>query len=317
MTEPLVWLNGEFVPKSRATISVYDHGVLYGDGCFEGIKSWDGKVFKLTEHIERFMDSAHFLNIDIGRSKAELCELCLHSLAVNDLHQGVAYIRLVVTRGPGDLGINPRKCKSGATLYCIASSIQLYPEEKYERGLSVIFTATRRQSVQSLPSRVKSLNYVNNILGVIEANYAGVEEGIMLTMEGYVGEATADNVFFVKNGVVKTPALHHALLAGITRESILNIAREAGYETEEGTYLTFDLYTADEAWLTGTGADLVPIVAIDSRQVGSGQPGPIFKDLRGRWAEYVSRPHHHSVVPTKESVSALYPSLSNGVPVGV
>lgn len=298
----LVWLNGEYVPKSRASVSILDHGLLYGDGAFEGIKSWDGKVFKLKEHIDRFFESLHFLNIELPWTRGDVMDVCLKTLAVNELHKGTAYIRLVATRGPGDLGINPRKCIGKPTMFCLASSIQLYPEELYKKGLNVITCATRRNSVQSLPARVKSLNYVNNVLGVMEANHAGADEGIMLTLEGYVGEATADNIFFAKDGVVKTPAKHLALLGGITRESIIEIAQREGYPVEEGTYLTFDLYNADEVWLTGTGADLIPVVEIDTRRIGTGRPGPIFERLRSRWMDYVNEPGHHTKVPAKESV---------------
>jgi branched-chain amino acid aminotransferase len=298
----LVWINGGYVPKSKASVSILDHGLLYGDGVFEGIKSWDGMVFKLKEHIERFYESAHFLNIELPWTEAQVVDICLNTLAANDLGNGTAYIRLVATRGPGDLGINPRKCSGNPTLFCLADKIQLYPEELYRTGLNVVTCATRRNSVQSLPARVKSLNYVNNILGVMEANHAGADEGIMLTQEGYVGEATADNIFFAKDGVVKTPAKHLAILAGITRESIIDIARMEGFEVEEGTYLTFDLYNADEVWLTGTGADLIPVVEIDTRRIGSGKPGPIFEKLRGRWMDYVRRPENHSKVPAKDSV---------------
>jgi branched-chain amino acid aminotransferase len=200
------------------------------------------------------------------------------------------------------LGINPRKCKGDPTVFCIASHIQLYPREKYDSGIEVITCSTRRNSVQTLPARVKSLNYLNNVLGVMEANNNNVEEAIMLTLEGYVGEATADNVFFARDGVVKTPALHHGILAGITRESVMEIARNSEIQVEEGTYLTYDLYTADECWLTGTGADLIPVVGIDGRRIGDGRPGPIFKLIRSRWLDYVAEPRNHTKVPTKESV---------------
>jgi branched-chain amino acid aminotransferase len=300
----LVWLNGEFVPKAEAAVSVFDHGLLYGDGVFEGIKAWDGKVFKLREHIQRFFDCCHFLNIRLVHSQDELAQVVLNTVAMNELHEGIAYIRLVATRGEGDLGINPRKCKGDPTLFCIASHIQLYPREKYESGIEVITCSTRRNSVQSLPARVKSLNYLNNILGVIEANNNDVEEAIMLTLEGYVAEATADNIFFARDGVLKTPALHHGILAGITRASVIEIARRMGIDVEEGTYLTFDLYTADECWLTGTGADLIPVVGIDGRRVGDGHPGTLFKRIRSQWLDYVNEPRNHTRVPAKETVMA-------------
>jgi branched-chain amino acid aminotransferase len=304
MAEPLVWVNDRFVPKSQASISVFDHGLLYGDGCFEGIKSWDGKVFKLKEHIERFYASAHFLDIKLLQSQEEMAQICLNSFAVNELHEGVAYARLVATRGVGDLGINPRKCKDHPTIICIASTIQLYPKEMYEDGIKVITASIRRTSVQALPARVKSLNYLNNILAVMEANRAGAGEAIMLTQTGYVSEATADNIFFVKNGVIHTPSPYLGILEGITRNSIMEIARREGLTVNEGTYLTYDLYNADECWLTGTGADLIPVVEIDGRAVASGKPGPIFTRLRSRWMDYVNEAQNHAVVPARETVLA-------------
>jgi branched-chain amino acid aminotransferase len=304
MAERSVWINGEYVPEKDASVSVFDHGLLYGDGFFEGIKAWDGKVFKLAEHIERFYDSAAFLNIKLSQSKLEMQEIVLNTVALNGLHEGVCYIRLVATRGRGDLGINPRKCREHPTVYCIAASIQLHPEELYQTGLKCIVCATRRNSVQSLPGSVKSLNYINNILAVMEANRAGADEGIMLNLEGYVVEGTAENLFFAKNRVIHTPALHTGALAGITRASIIDIARRKGYTVEEGLYTVFDIYTADEVWMTGTGADLIPVVDIEDRLIGNGKPGPIFVDLRSGWMDYVNEPQHHSLAPSRESVIA-------------
>jgi len=300
MSDQVIWLNGDYVPTAEAMVSVYDHGLLYGDGFFEGIKAWDGKVFKLKEHIDRFFDSGHFLDIDLPYSHAEMMDICCNTIAANGLHDGLAYVRLVATRGVGDLGINPKKCKGKPTVFCIAASIQLYPESRYEEGLKVITCNTRRNSVQSLPARVKSLNYLNNIMGLIEVNRAGADEGVMLTQEGFVGECTADNIFFVKNGILYTPAPFHGILQGITRDSIMEIAREQGITVEEGTYLTYDLYTADEFWLTGTAADLIPVVDIDSRPIGDGKPGRVFKLLRSLWMDYVQRPGHYTEIPTKE-----------------
>jgi branched-chain amino acid aminotransferase len=228
----------------------------------------------------------------------------LDTVAINELHSGIVYIRLVATRGAGDLGINPAKCRDGATLFCIATTIQIYPEAKYETGINIATVSTRRNSVQSLPARVKSLNYVNNVLGIIEANRAGAEEGLMLDLEGYVSECTVDNIFFVKNGIVKTPGAHHSILMGITRESIIDIARREGLQVEEGTYITFDLYTADECWITGTGADLMPVISIDGRVVGEGRPGPVFRQLRSRWKDYVRESGHFTPVPSRETVLA-------------
>jgi branched-chain amino acid aminotransferase len=302
MAELLVWVNGKHVPKSQATVSVFDHGLLYGDGCFEGIKSFDGKVFKLNEHITRFMESAHFLDIQLGYTHQELCEIVLNTVAINSLHEGTVYIRLVATRGAGDLGINPAKCRDGATLFCIATMIQIYPEEKYESGIRVATVNTRRNSVQSLPARVKSLNYVNNILAIIEANRAGADEGLMLDQTGYVSECTVDNIFFVKDGLLHTPAAHHSILLGVTRASIIDLAQREGYAVKEGTYLTFDVYTADECWITGTGADLMPVIEVDGRKIGEGRPGKVFRRLRSLWKDYVAEPGHFTAVPSRESV---------------
>ena len=304
MHEPLVFFNGEFMPKSEACVSVFDHGILYGDGIFEGIKSWDGKVFKLKEHIERFYDSARFLMIKLVRTPDQMADVVLNTLAINGFQTGVGYVRLVATRGPGDLGINPRKCYDRPTVFCIAASIQLYPEEYYETGMKVITCSTRRNSVASLPGRVKSLNYINNILGAIEYNNAGAQEGIMLTHDGYVSECTADNIFFISDNVIKTPAKHLGLLEGVTRNSVIEIAQREGYKVEEGIYHSYDLYTASEVWLTGTGADLVPVVEIDSRIIGDGRPGKVFRQLRSLWQDYVSEPQNHSLVPSRESVMA-------------
>ena len=312
MGDLLIYLNGKFVPQKDAVVSVYDHGLLYGDGIFEGIKAWNGKVFKLKEHIDRFYDSAHFLEINLVQSREEMCDIVSDSVAINGWHDTICYIRLVATRGFGDLGINPKKVTADPTLYCIASSIALYPEELYQNGLKVITCNTRRNSVQSLPARVKSLNYLNNVLGLIEVNRAGADEGIMLTQEGYVGECTADNIFFVKNKKIYTPAPFHGILQGITRDSIIDLARRNGYEVEEGTYLTFDLITADECWLTGTGADLIPVVDIDSRPIGTGKPGPVFTDLRSKWRAYIDEPAHHSVIPSQSEAMAKHGMAAAG-----
>ena len=312
MAELLVWMNGKLIPKSEATVSVFDHGILYGDGFFEGIKSWDGKVFKLKEHIDRFYESAHFLEIRLTQTRDEMCEIVADTVAANGLHKGIAYIRLVATRGVGDLGINPKKCKEHPTIYCIASEIQLYPEEMYQNGLHCITCNTRRLSVQSLPARVKSLNYVNNILGVIEVNRAGADEGVMLSQDGFVAECTADNIFIVKNGKICTPAPFHGILQGITRDSIIEIAQREGFVVEEGTYLTFDLYTADECWLTGTGADLIPVIEIDSRLIGDGKPGKVFQQLRSKWRDYIDEPGHNYPIPTKEEALSKFGMTAAG-----
>lgn len=312
MAELQIWLNGNLVPESQATVSVFDHGLLYGDGMFEGIKSWDGKVFKLAQHIKRFYESAHFLDIKLLQTQQEMREIVLNTFAANRLHEGISYARLVATRGKGDLGINPRKCKENPTVYCIATSISLYPEKMYEVGMRVITCNTRRLSVQSLPPRVKSLNYLNNILGIIEANQAGVDEGIMLSQDGFVAECTVDNIFFVKNGVVMTPAPFHGILQGITRDSIIDIAKREGYAVEEGTYMTFDIYNADEMWLTGTGADLIPVIEVDGRSIGDGKPGKVFKHLRSKWRGYIAEEQHSIQIPSKEEALATFCKQATG-----
>lgn len=307
MSEQLIWLNGKYVTKDNAVVSVYDHGLLYGDGIFEGIKAWDGKVFKLKEHIERFYDGAHYLEIPLSHSPEEMMDIVTNTVAANGLHEGVSYVRLVATRGIGDLGINPKKCVNEPTVICIAASIQLYPEAMYENGLNVVTCNTRRNSVQSLPARVKSLNYVNNILGLIEVNRAGADEGVMLTQEGFLGECTADNIFMVKNGKIFTPAPFHGILQGITRDSIIDLAREHNIEVEEGTYLLYDMITADECWLTGTAADLIPVVEVDSRRIGNGKPGKVFTLLRSKWMDYVRRDGHYKQIPSQDEGLKAYP----------
>jgi branched-chain amino acid aminotransferase len=307
MSEQLIWLNGKYVTKDNAVVSVYDHGLLYGDGIFEGIKAWDGKVFKLKEHIDRFYDGAHYLEIPLKHSPEEMMDIVTNTVAANGLHEGVSYVRLVATRGIGDLGINPKKCVNDPTLFCIAASIRLYPEEMYENGLNVVTCNTRRNSVQSLPARVKSLNYVNNILGLIEVNRAGADEGVMLTQEGFLGECTADNIFMVKDSKIYTPAPFHGILQGITRDSIIELAREHNIEVEEGTYLLYDMITSDECWLTGTAADLIPVVEVDSRRIGDGKPGKIFTLLRSKWMDYVRRDGHYSQIPSQDEGLKAYP----------
>jgi branched-chain amino acid aminotransferase len=278
----IIYLNGEFVKEEEAVVSVFDHGVLYGDGIFEGIRAYHGRVFKLKEHIDRLYESAHVIQLDIGLSKEEMMEVVLETCRRNNLED--AYIRLVVTRGKGDLGLDPRKCPK-PTVFCIASGIQLYPEELYEKGMSIVTVPTRRNNPEAMNPRVKSLNYLNNIMAKMEAILSGVPEALLLNNEGYVTEATGDNVFIVKNGVLMTPPPHLGLLEGITRNTVMELAREKGIPVEEKLFNRLDVYLADECFLTGTAAELIPVISVDGRQIGDGKPGQMTKDLIAAYRE--------------------------------
>lgn len=276
--EPEVFINGEYYPKSEARISVFDHGLLYGDGVFEGIRVYSGRVFKLREHLRRLYDSAKAVMIQIPYEMEELVGHTLETLRRNRLYDR-AYIRLVVTRGQGDLGINPKKCRHGSTTIIITDTIQIYPPEAYESGISTVTCNTRRVSPDSLPAEIKTLNYLSNILGIIEANNAGAAEGIMLDRNGWVTEATVDNIFIVRNGTLITPPVYLGILPGITRATVIDLARERGYPVIEAPFTTAHIYTSDEVFLTGTGAEVIPVVRVDNRTIGDGKPGPITKEL--------------------------------------
>ncbi len=272
----IIYLNGEFLPKERAVVSVFDHGLLYGDGVFEGIRAYHGRVFKLSEHLDRLYDSARTVAMEMPLSKDEMQEVVLETLRRNNLRD--AYIRLVVTRGVGDLGLDPKKCPK-PFVFCIAASIVLYPEELYKKGLSVITVSTRRNIPTACIPRVKSLNYMNNIYAKIESNLAGVPEAIMLNNEGYVAEATGDNIFIVKKGVLITPPAYVGLLEGVTRNAVLDIAREKGIPAVEKVFTLFDVYNADEVFLTGTAAEIIPTVMVDGRLIADGKPGKMTWEL--------------------------------------
>ncbi|NMA70051.1 MAG: branched-chain-amino-acid transaminase [Desulfitobacterium sp.] len=274
--ENLIYLNGEFVTKDQAKVSVFDHGFLYGDGIFEGIRAYDGRVFKLKEHLVRLYESAHTILLDIGISMEEMEEIVCSTLRKNNLTD--AYIRLVVSRGVGDLGLDPQKCGK-PSIICIADQIKIYPQEMYENGLEVKTVAIRRTNPDSLSPRVKSLNYLNNIMAKIECSQAGVEEAIMLTQEGYVVEGTADNIFILRRGVLLTPPLSAGCLEGITRNAVIDLARKAGIEVREEYFNRHDVYNADECFLTGTAAELIPVIKADGRTIGTGKPGKVFKQL--------------------------------------
>lgn len=278
-----IYVNGEYVDKDKAVVSVYDHGYLYGDGIFEGIRAYKGCIFALREHLDRLYYSAKTLMIDMPVTLEEMEKIVAETMIVNGLED--AYIRLVVSRGPGDLGLDPRKC-SRPTLVVIADKIKLYPEEFYQKGLEVVTASVRRTPVDSFNGKVKSLNYLNNIMARIEANNAGVGEAIMLNHDGYIAECSADNIFLVKDRVISTPAPHLGLLKGITRDSIIKVAREQGITVNETIITMHDLYNADEVFLTGTGAEVVAVVRADRRVIGNGLPGPMTLSLRENYIKY-------------------------------
>ncbi len=275
-----IYIDGAFYPKAEAKISVFDHGLLYGDGVFEGIRLYNGRVFKLDEHIDRLYDSARAIAMEIPISKAEMVAATLESCRVNGLRDG--YIRLLVTRGVGDLGLNPKNCPR-PSIIIIAASITLYPEELYRIGLDVVTCATRRISPAALSPSIKSLNYLNNILGKIEASGAG--EGLMLNEQGYVAECTGDNIFVIKNGKITTPPIAAGALNGITRATVLEIAAELGYDVTEPNLTRYDIFTADECFLTGTAAEIIPAVSLDGRPIGDGKPGPVTAKFNARYRE--------------------------------
>jgi branched-chain amino acid aminotransferase len=271
-----IYLNGQIVPQEEARVSVFDHGFLYGDGVFEGIRVYDGNVFRLKEHIDRLYESAKCIALEIPLAREEMTQATLATIAVNEKRD--AYIRLVVSRGPGDLGIDPSKC-STPTVVIIVTSIALYPPEFYEKGISIVTTSVRRIPSQCLDPRIKSLNYMNNILAIIEAKKAGAPEGLMLNLQGRVAECTADNIFIVKNGRLKTPPELEGALGGITRNAVIDMARNADIPYTESRLGLHDLYNADECFLTGTGAEVMPVSSVDGRQIGNGEPGKTTKRL--------------------------------------
>jgi len=277
-----IYLDGQFYDKENAKISVFDHGLLYGDGVFEGIRFYHGRVFRLEEHIARLFDSAKAICLKIPQDKAAVTEAVLETIRQNELQDG--YVRLVVTRGPGDLGLNPALCPK-ATVFIIASKITLYPDEMYRNGLTVATCATRRIPHGALSPMVKSLNYLNNVLAKIEAQQSGAGEGLMLNEQGYVAECTGDNVFIVKNGAIFTPPISSGALAGITREVVFDIAAELGIPISEPEMTRYDIYTADECFLTGTAAEIIPAVRLDSREIGDGKPGPVTGRLIARFRQ--------------------------------
>ncbi len=277
-----VYVDGRYCPKEEAKVSVFDRGFLYGDGVFEGIRAYNGRVWKLNEHLDRLYDSAKSIWLNVPISKEEMEEVVLETCRRNGLQD--AYIRLVVSRGAGDLGLDPRNPPK-ATVVCIAASIKLYPKEVYETGMKVVSVGTRRNPVDSLSPQIKSLNYLNGILAKVQAVTLGYPEVIMLNREGYVCEGTGDNIFIIRKGKLITPPDHLGILPGITRAVVMEIAQEMGYPVEERVFTLHDLYTADECFLTGTAAEVVPVVEADSRTIGTGKPGEITARLIARFRE--------------------------------
>ncbi len=277
-----IWLDGQMLDESEAKISVFDHGLLYGDGIFEGIRCYDGRVFRLVEHVERLFMSARAILLEMPWTQQEVCDIVCDTIRANGLSDG--YIRLVVTRGSGGLGLNPYLCKK-PSMFCIAASIQLYPEEYYQKGLELITCSTRRPSHATLSPQVKSLNYLNNIMAKVECIKAGVMEGLMLNDAGTVAECTGDTVFIVKNGVIITPKITDGALDGITRGVIFDLCQRLEIEIIEDTLTRYDVYTADEVFLTGTAAEVIPVVKVDDRPIGNGEPGEIFKHLLAGFRE--------------------------------
>ena len=287
-----IYIDGEYFDKNNAKISVFDHGLLYGDGIFEGIRFYEGRVFKLKEHIQRLFISAKAILLEIEMTQDEMEEAVCETIRKNGLTDG--YVRLLVTRGVGTLGLSPFACDK-STVIIIADSISLYPDEKYKEGLKLITCSTRRTAPAALSPSVKSLNYLNNVMAKVEAIFADAEEGLMLNEQGFVAECTGDNIFVVRDGKIKTPPSSAGALPGITREVIFDIAGNLGVAIEESQMTRYDIYAADECFLTGTAAEVIAAVSLDRRLIGNGKPGPItekfiesFRKIVGKEGKIIS-----------------------------
>ena len=277
-----IWLDNKLVDKKQANVSVFDHGLLYGDGVFEGIRVYSGKIFELDAHLRRLWDSAKCIRLTIPMSLDQMKDALERTVRANSR---VSYIRLLVTRGIGDLGLNPYHCKRPCVII-IAAHIQLYPKKLYEKGLKVVSASTIRNHPMTVPPQIKSMNYLNNILAKIESLDVGADEAILFNQEGYVAEASGDNVFIVRNGAVYAPPIQAGSLEGITRQVVMRLAAKENLPVVEKNLTRFDLYVADEFFLTGTGAEVIGVVEIDKRTIGDGKPGPITKLLRKKFFEY-------------------------------
>jgi branched-chain amino acid aminotransferase len=280
-----IYMNGDLVPEADAKVSVFDHGLLYGDGVFEGIRTYSGRIFELKAHIDRLYDSAKAIALEIPMTREDLMEAVALTCRENGTDNG--YIRLVVTRGVGTLGLNPYLCKTPQVII-ICADIQLYPKELYRDGLSIVTVGTVRNLAEAVNPRIKSLNYLNNILAKIEAINAGCMEAVMLNAQGAVAEATGDNIFALRGNVLRTPPVNEGLLEGITRDTVMRLAVEEGLEVRETRLSRYDLYTADEVFLTGTAAEVIGVVNIDRRRIGDGVPGPVTNRLIARYRDYAN-----------------------------
>jgi branched-chain amino acid aminotransferase len=281
-----IWLDGALVPREQATVSVFDHGLLYGDGVFEGIRVYNRRIFRLEQHLDRLYDSAKALALEIPLDRAAMTDALRATVKANEKENG--YIRLVVTRGVGDLGLDPTRCPK-PSVFIIVTDIQVYPASLYVQGIKVITSATRQVSHEAFDPRVKSLNYLKNVLAKIDATRAGAQEAILLNAEGFIGECTADNLFVVKNGALITPSAQDGALEGITRGALLELAGEARIPAREQRLTRYDVYTADECFLSGTGAEVMPIAEVDGRKIGPVTPGPVTKQLLDAFHALVRR----------------------------
>ncbi len=285
--ELLVYVDGSCYPKSQAKISVFDHGLLYGDGIFEGIRAYNGSVFKLKEHIDRLYRSAHMIMLEMPMAKEQMIQAVLETLRENSLKD--SYIRLIVTRGVGDLGLNPKKCAK-PTIIIITDTITLHKVEAKEKGVTAMLSWVKRDPVDATSHEIKSLNYLNSILAKIEANIAGVDEAICLDKNGFICEGVAENIFMVKNGKLFTPPSYTGALQGITAEEVMRLARRLGYDVEEKNITPYELFNAEEAFFTGTAAEIIPVREINKRTIDSGKPGPITKKLMAEFSKVVLDP---------------------------
>jgi branched-chain amino acid aminotransferase len=290
----VVYVDGRFVPRREATVSVFDHGLLYGDGVFEGIRAYNGRVFKLEEHVRRLYASAHAICLSIGRSMDEMSDIVVRTCRENGIESG--YIRLVITRGPGDLGVDPRRCTAGPCIICIAEPRLDVYGERTAPGLRLATVAHRRVASDALCPSIKSLNYLNSVLAKIEATQRGVDEALFLDAQGYVAEGTVDNVFIVRDRRLLTPYTS-TNLPGITRATVIELARGAGYQVEERPFSLFDVWTADEVILTGTAIEIQPVIEVDGRTIGAGVAGPVARQLTTAFFEYVQ----HSGAPIHDT----------------
>lgn len=281
-----VFINGEYFAKEEAKISVFDHGLLYGDGIFEGMRAYSGKVFRHQAHMDRLWNSARAIALEIPMTKDEMMKAVNDTLAINGLTD--AYIRLVVTRGAGNLGLNPFNC-SNPRVIIITDKISLYPQSLYENGMEIVTASTIRMPAAALSPRIKSLNYLNNIMAKLEARCAGCEEAMLLNSKGEIAECTGDNIFIISGDVIFTPPTDAGILEGITRGAVIDLAKEMGYEVREIARTRHDLYVADECFLTGSAAELIPVVKIDGRPIGTGKPGPVTKNLIAHFRDLIVR----------------------------